>query len=139
MSLSEKLVDSKNKYKEKPSIQAPKVKKYKLRVVFNCLKLRLLKLSLFIQTHYKLFFLLKYFVMFEFTDTPNPNAKKIVVEHDYELSIYLSKELITDEYLLDLFNHPSVENIFSGPGFLTVTKKQNTSWENIIQDLDLHT
>ena len=77
--------------------------------------------------------------MFEFTDTPNPNAKKIVVEHDYELSIYLSKELITDEYLLDLFNHPSVENIFSGPGFLTVTKKQNTSWENIIQDLDLQT
>ena len=139
MSLSEKLVDSKNKYREKPNIQVPKVKKYRLRVVFNCLKLRLIKFWLFIQTHYKLFFLLKYFVMFEFTDTPNPNAKKIVTQHDYELSIYLSKELITDDYLLDLLNHPSVENIFSGPGFLTVTKNENTSWENIIQDLDLQT
>jgi len=77
--------------------------------------------------------------MFEFTDTPNPNAKKIVIQHDYELSIYLNKELIKDDHLLDLLNHPSVENIFSGPGFLTVTKNENTSWENIIQDLDLQT
>ena len=77
--------------------------------------------------------------MFEFTDTPNPNAKKIVTQHDYELSIYLSKELIKDDHLLDLLNHPSVENIFSGPGFLTVTKHENTSWENIIQDFDLQT
>ena len=40
---SEKFVDSKNKYTEKPSKQVPKVKKYKLKVVFNCLKLKLIE------------------------------------------------------------------------------------------------
>ena len=76
--------------------------------------------------------------MFEFTDTQNPNAKKIVIEHDYELSIYLYKELVSDEHVLDLLNHPGVENIFSGPGFLTVTKKESITWEAIIQDLKKH-
>ena len=60
--------------------------------------------------------------MFEFIDTPNPNAKKIM--------------LVKNSNLHDLFFHPGVENIFSGPGFLTVTKKDNFLWENIIQDLD---
>ena len=25
-------------------------------------------------------------------DTPNPNAKKILVEHDYEIAIYINKD-----------------------------------------------
>ena len=77
--------------------------------------------------------------MFEFIDTPNPNAKKIVLEHRYELSTYLSNESITDKNLLCLLNLPGVKNIFSGPGFLTVTKEEATSWETIIQDLDEQT
>ena len=77
--------------------------------------------------------------MFEFIDTPNPNAKKIVLEHRYELSTYLSKEVITDENLLYLFNLSGVKNIFSGPGFLTVTKEEAISWETIMQDLDEQT
>ena len=40
---SRKLVDSKNKYTDKPSKQVPKVKKYRLKVVFNCLKFKLIK------------------------------------------------------------------------------------------------
>ena len=28
----------------------------------------------------------------EFIDTPNPNAKKIVLEHSYETSVYLNRE-----------------------------------------------
>ena len=40
---SEKLVDSKNKYTEKPSKQVPKVKKYKLKVVLSWLKFKLKK------------------------------------------------------------------------------------------------
>ena len=43
---------------------------------------------------------------------------------------------IEDKNLKALFNHHDVENIFSGPGFLTITKKANSLWENIIQDLD---
>ena len=74
--------------------------------------------------------------MFEFIDTPNPNAKKIMVEHNFKISIYLDAESIEDKNLKALFNHHDVENIFSGPGFLTITKKANSLWENIIQDLD---
>ena len=25
-------------------------------------------------------------------DTPNPNAKKILIEHDYEIAIYINKD-----------------------------------------------
>ena len=28
----------------------------------------------------------------ELIDTPNPNAKKVLVEHDYEIAIYINKE-----------------------------------------------
>ena len=74
--------------------------------------------------------------MFEFIDTPNPNAKKIILVHSFEVAIYLDEKLIENSNVHDLFFHPDVENIFSGPGFLTVTKKENSLWENIIQDLD---
>ena len=59
--------------------------------------------------------------MFEFIDTPNPNAKKIMLDHEFDIAIYLNEELIKDDSLINLFNHPGVENIFSGPGFLTLT------------------
>ena len=52
------------------------------------------------------------------------------------MAIYLNEKLIENSNVHDLFFHPDVENIFSGPGFLTVTKKENSLWENIIQDLD---
>ena len=74
--------------------------------------------------------------MFEYIDTPNPNAKKIMLNHDFDIAIYLNEELIKDDSLINLFNHPSIENIFSGPGFLTLTKKPKASWDNIIKDLD---
>ena len=28
----------------------------------------------------------------ELIDTPNPNAKKILVEHDYEIAIYINRD-----------------------------------------------
>ena len=30
----------------------------------------------------------------ELIDTPNPNAKKILVEHDYEIATYINKDSI---------------------------------------------
>ena len=81
-------------------------------------------------------FILKLTINMELIDTPNPNAKKIMLEHSFEIAIYLDKKLVENSNLRDLFFHPGVENIFSGPGFLTVTKKDNFLWENIIQDLD---
>ena len=83
-----------------------------------------------------MFFLVKYILIMELIDTPNPNAKKIILDHKFDTAIYLNEELIEDDNLINLFKHPGVENIFSGPKFLTVTKKQNYSWEIILQDLD---
>ena len=37
-------------------------------------------------------FILKYYLNMDLIDTPNPNAKKILVEHDYEIAIYINKE-----------------------------------------------
>ena len=74
--------------------------------------------------------------MFEFIDTPNPNAKKIILNHNFEIAVYLNAEKISDDDVLKIYNHPNIENIFSGPGFLTLTKKPKASWDNIIKDLD---
>ena len=49
--------------------------------------------------------------MFEFIDTPNPNAKKIILNHNYEIAVYLNTEIISDDNVLKIFNHPSIENI----------------------------
>ena len=37
-------------------------------------------------------FILKYYLNMELIDTPNPNAKKILVEHSYEVATYINKE-----------------------------------------------
>ena len=47
-------------------------------------------------------------------DTPNPNAKKIA-------------QL--------LFEVNGVDSIFTGPGFLTITKKEDADWETINNDI----
>jgi hypothetical protein len=71
----------------------------------------------------------------EFIDTPNPNAKKIEVVHSYEVSIYLVKEGAYSPEINYLLSHDGVKNIFTGPNFLTISKNENYSWEDIIKDL----
>jgi len=71
----------------------------------------------------------------EFIDTPNPNAKKIVIEHNYEISIYLNKDEVHSREIDYLLSHGGVKNIFTGPNFLTISKNENYSWEGIIKDL----
>jgi|TARA_B100001996_G_scaffold39857_1_gene29128 Scaffold protein Nfu/NifU N terminal. len=71
----------------------------------------------------------------EFIDTPNPNAKKIEVVHSYEVSIYLVKEGAYSPEINYLLSHDGVKSIFTGPNFLTVSKNENYSWEDIIKDL----
>ena len=71
----------------------------------------------------------------EFIDTPNPNAKKIVVEHSYEISIYLVEEGAYSPEINYLLSHDGVKSIFTGPNFLTISKNENYSWENIIKVL----
>ena len=71
----------------------------------------------------------------EFIDTPNPNAKKIVVEHNYEVSIYLNEEETYSPEINYLLSHDGVKSIFTGPNFLTISKNEIYSWEDIIKDL----
>ena len=71
----------------------------------------------------------------EFIDTPNPNAKKIVLEHSYEISVYLNREGSYSPEINYLLSHEGVKNIFTGPNFLTISKNENSSWEGIIKDL----
>ena len=57
----------------------------------------------------------------EFIDTPNPNAKKIIVEHSYEISIYLNEEETYSPEINYLLSHDGVKSIFTGPNFLTIS------------------
>ncbi len=69
-------------------------------------------------------------------DTPNPNAKKILVDHNYEVAQYIndgSKEVGGVAQLLIEVN--GVDSVFTGPGFLTITKKGDADWETINKDI----
>ena len=63
-------------------------------------------------------------------DTPNPNAKQVVVDlsspEKQELGEKLSNEI--NEIL-------GVSSVFLGPGFVTIIKDENTEWDSINQDI----
>ena len=72
----------------------------------------------------------------ELIDTPNPNAKKVLVEHDYEIAIYINKEnQEVGGIAKQLIEIDGVESIFTGPGFLTLTKAENGDWNMINSDI----
>ena len=78
--------------------------------------------------------------MIEFNDTPNPNAKKINIQHKYEISIYLNLENVKgDVQLTKLLGHSGIKGIFTGPGFLTVLKEEDGDWTSIMKDLETNT
>tara|TARA_Y100001958_G_C21112487_1_gene458987 strand:- start:754 stop:969 length:216 start_codon:yes stop_codon:yes gene_type:complete len=60
-------------------------------------------------------------------DTPNPNAKKILIDSNIENQ----QSLITNE----LNKIEGVSSVFFGPGFVTVTKDENVQWEVINQNI----
>ena len=73
----------------------------------------------------------------EFLDTPNPNAKKILIDHDFETSIYLDDNSSTTSLEVSILLKTSgIKNIFTGPGFITITKNDSTTWDDIIQDFN---
>ena len=71
----------------------------------------------------------------EFLDSPNPNAKKILIEHSFDIAIYLNENhIIKDTQLSKLLDRSEISSIFTGPGFITVTKHEDESWDPIMQD-----
>lgn len=67
----------------------------------------------------------------ELLDTPNPNAKKIVLDDNNNLNDQSLKSVISD----DLYKIDGVASVFLGPGFITITKSENIDWESINQDI----
>ena len=63
----------------------------------------------------------------ELFDTPNPNAKKILIDSNVENQ----QSLITNE----LNKIEGVSSVFFGPGFVTITKDENVQWEMINQNI----
>ena len=63
----------------------------------------------------------------ELLDTPNPNAKKILIDSNVENQ----QSLITDE----LNKIEGVSSVFFGPGFVTITKDENVQWEMLNQNI----
>ena len=63
----------------------------------------------------------------ELLDTPNPNAKKILIDSNVENQ----QSLIS----FDVFWVVGVSSVFFGPGFVTITKDENVQWEMISQNI----
>ena len=59
----------------------------------------------------------------ELIDTPNPNAKKI--------NLNIKKEEIPKSF----YEIKGISSIFVGPGFITLTKEEDVSWESITEDI----
>ena len=73
----------------------------------------------------------------EILDTPNPNAKKILIEHDLENSIYIDANTVTNiNEISILLSISGIDNIFTGPGFVTISKTSELAWDNIIEDIN---
>ena len=63
-------------------------------------------------------------------DTPNPNAKKVIID----LSLPEKKEL-GEKLSNELSEIHGVSSIFLGPGFVTIIKEESTEWDLINQDI----
>ena len=73
----------------------------------------------------------------EILDTPNPNAKKILIEHDLENSIYIDENTVTNiNEISILLSISGIDNIFTGPGFVTISKTSELAWDSIIEDIN---
>jgi hypothetical protein len=69
-------------------------------------------------------------------DTPNPNAKKILIGHGYEIATYIKKDSKNIEGVAkDLIEIDGILSIFTGPGFLTITKEESSDWNTINNDI----
>ena len=45
-------------------------------------------------------------------DTPNPNAKKVLIEHDYEIATYIKKDKNIEGVAKDLIEIDGILSIF---------------------------
>ena len=59
------------------------------------------------------------------SDTPNPNAKKLIISHDNKVGEYLDiNNTNTKSVEYSILSIVGIESVFAGPGFLTILKKK---------------
>ena len=72
----------------------------------------------------------------ELISTPNPNAKKIELAHNLNVGTVInSSDNTDDEMCSQILNISGVISIFVGPGFLTITKDEQSNWDLINTDI----
>ena len=72
----------------------------------------------------------------ELIDTPNPNAKKILIDHPFSSSEYLNSENIKVDLRFNfLLENNEVVSVFTGPGFITIMKNNDATWDSIKEDI----
>ena len=68
----------------------------------------------------------------ELIKTPNPNAKKIEIKHGLEVGTIIKAYSDENNALCNqLISVSGINTIFVGPGFLTLTKDENSDWDSI--------
>ena len=68
--------------------------------------------------------------------TPNPNAKKIEIEHGLEVGTVINSTSDKNNTLCNqLISISGISTIFAGPGFLTLTKEEDSDWDSINDDI----
>ena len=64
--------------------------------------------------------------------TPNPNARKIEIEHGLEVGTVIKSTTDKNNTLCNqLISISGISAIFAGPGFLTLTKEEDSDWDSI--------
>jgi hypothetical protein len=72
----------------------------------------------------------------ELITTPNPNAKKIDLEHDLTVGTVINSTNDTDNRICNLLlSITGITSIFVGPGFITITKVEGSDWDLINNDI----
>ena len=72
----------------------------------------------------------------ELIETPNPNAKKIVIKHGLEVgTIIKTTSNENNELCNKLISVSGINTIFVGPEFLTLTKEDGSNWDSINHDI----
>ena len=72
----------------------------------------------------------------ELIETPNPNAKKIEIEHGLDVGKVIKSTSDENNALCNqLISVSGINTIFAGPGFLTLTKEEDSDWDSINDDI----
>ncbi len=70
-------------------------------------------------------------------DTPNPNAKKLLIKHDQVVGENLNlQNFQPDQIEYKLLNLDGIDTIFVGPDFYTLLKNNDADWSAVLKDIN---